>query len=272
MSHSLGSRKEEELATYEQLYAQGLSTGQTSFRAEFFCDSEKRFKDLILENSNAKKVLEIGCGLGEHSLLAAKVAQEVIGTDISSEGIKLASSLANQQGLAEKVRFEIADAEDLVYSDGSFDVVINHEVFSSIDIAKVISELHRVLSNRGIVICKETLGHNPLFNLKRKIKAKRGGMTQWAANHIWRDGEFSKFENLFTVEIKENYHLLVMFVAILCLIPGEWEKGNRNLLIQFIDRVLLKAPFVKNLAFTDIILKNLTSLFNESSLFHADRL
>ena len=80
-----------------------------------------------------KKVLEIGCGIGTDTISFARAGAEVTAVDISEESLKLARQRADVFGLADKIRFYRANAEelsavvpperyDLIYSFG----VIHH--------------------------------------------------------------------------------------------------------------------------------------------------
>ena len=57
------------------------------------------------------QVLDVGCGTGEHALLAAAHGAEATGVDISPRAIEQARRKAAERGLA--ARFEVGDATDL---------------------------------------------------------------------------------------------------------------------------------------------------------------
>lgn len=67
------------------------------------------------------RLLDVGCGSGQLSLIAARTGAEVTGCDIATNWIEKARSRAAAEGL--RVRFEEGDAEALPYEDGQFDVV-----------------------------------------------------------------------------------------------------------------------------------------------------
>jgi len=85
------------------------------------------------ERWKAKRVLEIGCGIGTDTINFARAGAEVVACDISTESINIARQRAEVFGLSEKITFVNTDAEqmrevpdglpfDLVYSFG----VIHH--------------------------------------------------------------------------------------------------------------------------------------------------
>src|SRR5438132_9671314 len=57
------------------------------------------------------RVLDAGCGTGEHALMAAALGLEATGIDGSPRAINLARRKAAERGIA--VRFLVADALDL---------------------------------------------------------------------------------------------------------------------------------------------------------------
>src|SRR5580704_203117 len=73
------------------------------------------------------QVLDVGCGTGEHALLAAIRGAKATGVDISPAAIEQARAKAEERGL--DVQFQVEDALDLRQLDLSFDVIIDSGVF-----------------------------------------------------------------------------------------------------------------------------------------------
>ncbi len=74
------------------------------------------------------QVLDVGCGTGEQSLLAASHGARATGVDLSPTAIAQARAKAAQRGL--DVRFRgVTDALDLGQLDPNFDVIIDGGVF-----------------------------------------------------------------------------------------------------------------------------------------------
>jgi SAM-dependent methyltransferase len=93
-------------------------------------------------------VLEIGSGSGRYALqVAATTGCRVLGVDINEPGVANANSLAREQGLAERVRFEKCDAsQPLRFGNSSFDAVFSNDVLCHIPGRdKLLRELDRVL-------------------------------------------------------------------------------------------------------------------------------
>ena len=79
----------------------------------------------------AGRVLDVGCGTGEHALLAATAGADATGVDISPRAIEAARTKAAARGLS--ARFAVGDALDLARLGERFDVVLDSGVFHVFD-------------------------------------------------------------------------------------------------------------------------------------------
>ena len=98
------------------------------------------------------RVLDLGCGAGFDTLLAAQMVGpngKVIGVDMTPEMIAKARNNAEILGLA-NVEFVLGAIEHLPLPDASFDLVISNGVFNLCpDKPRVLSEVFRVLKPGG---------------------------------------------------------------------------------------------------------------------------
>jgi len=79
----------------------------------------------------AGRVLDSGCGTGEHTLLAAAHGADATGVDASGLAIRRARDKAAERGLV--ARFEIGDVLRLADLGLAFDVIIDSGVFHVFD-------------------------------------------------------------------------------------------------------------------------------------------
>jgi SAM-dependent methyltransferase len=79
----------------------------------------------------AGRVLDSGCGTGEHTLLAAARGAEATGIDVSARAIGLARAKAAERGSA--ARFETGDVLRLGDLGVTFDTIIDSGVFHVFD-------------------------------------------------------------------------------------------------------------------------------------------
>jgi ubiquinone/menaquinone biosynthesis C-methylase UbiE len=118
----------------------------------FFAEC-KRESYGLLGASPGRRVLDVGCGLGDDaSALARLVAPggSVVGVDGSRSMIEAARG---RHGGVEGLSFEIADAATLPFDDASFDACRIDRVLQHIaDPAPVVREMARVLRPGGVLV------------------------------------------------------------------------------------------------------------------------
>jgi SAM-dependent methyltransferase len=73
------------------------------------------------------RVLDVGCGTGEHALLAAGLGLEATGVDAAPKAIARAEEKAKERSL--QARFLVADALDLGSLGEQFDTVVDSGLF-----------------------------------------------------------------------------------------------------------------------------------------------
>src|SRR5437773_3726339 len=63
--------------------------------------------ELVMRHFTSKdqRLLDFGCGTGNHSLQFARIGYEVFGFDIASHNITVAKRLAEQHGLGDRTHF-----------------------------------------------------------------------------------------------------------------------------------------------------------------------
>lgn len=103
------------------------------------------------EKWKGKRVLEIGCGVGTDLSQFAKHGAIVTGIDLTQAGIELAKKRFEVLRLEGDLK--VADAENLPFEDGYFDLVYSFGVLHHTpDTQKAINEAYRVLKPNGKAI------------------------------------------------------------------------------------------------------------------------
>lgn len=258
MKH-LESRKKNEIAHYDALAKEWQEKeGKIKWESdaeylEHGIFSSYQFCDAWLKKYAKKKseLLDYGCGNGIHSILPAKLGMRVTGIDLSEESLIIARRLAKREEVANNTIFIPMDCEKLSFPDNFFDSIFDGGTFSSLDLTKAIPELARVLKPKRTLLAIETLGHNPLTNLKRVVNKWRGIRTGWAVDHIFKMRDIALLKNYFSnIEI-HYFHLLSLIAFPFLSLPGGVTVLN---ILEKIDSVLLRISFLQRYAFKIVII------------------
>ncbi|MGB2605342.1 MAG: class I SAM-dependent methyltransferase [Candidatus Sulfotelmatobacter sp.] len=113
------------------------------------------------------RVLDIGVGEGQSSVIMARSGAQVTGIDVSAEALERARELARRCGVAPE--FLRMAGEELHFSDESFDAILCMSAFHHMDLDRASREFVRVLRRGGRVVMIEPLATNPPAWLYRHI-------------------------------------------------------------------------------------------------------
>jgi len=102
----------------------------------------EQFREFVPRSGNA--TLEIGCGEGRVSRDLTELGHTVTATDISPSLVAAARHAKSAH------RYEVADAAELPFTDGEFDLVVAYNVLMDVpDMTAAVAEAARVLAPGG---------------------------------------------------------------------------------------------------------------------------
>ena len=112
----------------------------------------------IARKSNPKKILDIATGTADIAIELSKIDDsEIIGVDISQKMLDVGRNKIDAKKLSNQIILESGDAEKLVYTDETFDIVtIGFGVRNFQNLKNGLKESYRVLKNGGVLIILET--------------------------------------------------------------------------------------------------------------------
>jgi O-methyltransferase StaMB len=130
-------------------------------------EAADRMTDIMIEKlkiGSGSHVLDVGCGTGGPGVRIARVTgARVTGISVSREQVKVANSLAESTGLAERVVFQYANAMEMPFPTQSFDAAIALEsIIHMPDRGQVLSQISRSLRPGGRLVLTDFFERAPV--------------------------------------------------------------------------------------------------------------
>ena len=119
------------------------------------------------------KIIDVGCGFGGINLVlgGSFTESEIIGIDLSEPLLEIARENIENTDLADRMKFEKADVQEIPYDENSFDVVINTNMVHLVDDpVKMLNEIERILVPGGYLFVAD-LRRSWLGIFEREIRS-----------------------------------------------------------------------------------------------------
>lgn len=131
----------------------------------------------LFKKRGVKRVLDLGCGSGRHTVYLAKQDFDVYGIDIAKSGIEICKNWLKKEKL--KANLRIGDIyKKLPYPDNFFDAIISTQTLHHAKIEKIrklIREMERILKSGGLI-----------FVTVRRALRVRGWQENKIVIHRWK--------------------------------------------------------------------------------------
>ena len=124
------------------------------------------------------EVLEVAPGPGYLAIEMARAGRvRVVGLDASATFVELATAAARESGVG--AEFQVGDAADMPFDDGSFDLVISQAAFKNFARpARALEEIHRILRPGGRAVIQDMSRDASSSDIAEEVKGMglgRGG-------------------------------------------------------------------------------------------------
>lgn len=203
--------------------------------------ASEKYKHDWLESHCKKgtKLLDFACGSGENGIYGASCGSDVIGIDISPEGVKNARSNAKVFNVDKRCKFEVMDGENMTFETNSFDYGVEYGALHHVELEAALSELARVIKPGGKMMCVEAMRHNPLIHWYRKKTPHL--RTEWEVEHILGVESLNVMRKYFDCVQVKFFHL-----SALALVPLRRTFLFPILLpvFNFLDTILLSSRLI----------------------------
>lgn len=181
-----------------------------------------------------QRVLDIGCGWGGMALyLHQKFGVEVLGITLSEEQLKVAQERASNEGVADKVKFELIDYRDLAERDGGqFHRIVSVGMFEHVgtpNFKTFFRCVANLMKDDGVMLL-HTIGR----------MGKPGTTDSFTRKYIFPGGYIPALSE--TVEASEHFRLIATDIETLrlhyALTLREWYKrttANKDKIVALYD-------------------------------------
>lgn len=155
----------------------------------------------MLPDFTGKRVLDIGCGFGWHSMYAAEHgAKQVLGIDLSVNMLEV----AQEKNTSPAVEYQRVAMEDMSYPDNSFDIVLSSlALHYTPDFDRICSLISRFLSPGGSFVFSV---EHPVFTAYGNqdwIYDEQGRPAHWPVDRYFTEG---RRESVFLGAPVVKYH------------------------------------------------------------------
>ena len=127
----------------------------------------------LFKSKGVHRILDLGCGMGRHSVFLAREGFDVVGVDIAPTGLRELRDALEKRLIFGSLAF--GNMEDLPFRDQVFDAVIAIQVIHHNRLARIqqtVSEIRRVLRLGGLVWATVTI--HKIWSSKQHLEVEPG--------------------------------------------------------------------------------------------------
>lgn len=167
-----------------------------------------------------KKLIDVGCGIGEAGVYFAIKGADVTSADISEGMLQTVEKLAARYQV--RVRTSKLNAENFFIA-GKFDIVYAGNLFHHVDVEPTIKQFAALLNDGGLLASWDPLAYNPLINIYRFIAKK----VRTSDEHPLTVRDIALFKKYFP-DVRIRYFWLSSLIVFVCMVLVEFRSPNKE--------------------------------------------
>ena len=200
-------------------------------------------------NVEAKNILYIACGIENSGILFALKNAKVTMADVAIEALRRQETMAQINGVRDRVHLVVCAAQQLPFRCSSFDMVIGVGIWHHLqdDLLTPASEVARVLKTDGCALFSEPIARNGFLQWIRKyvpIEPPRSASP--VCRPLAKDA-LNAFAPQFIIEAN-YFKFLSRFDRLLLPDRKKWWRKRMIHLLYWLDNLVLCLPALDHLA------------------------
>jgi ubiquinone/menaquinone biosynthesis C-methylase UbiE len=202
-------------------------------RPDFHSNTISHIKSFLHLDNKVDKALDIACGTGLSTKALLEIANEVYGTDISEEMLKLAP-------YPDQINYSLAPAEQQPFPDNYFHLVTVSSGVHWFDIDRFLLEANRLLKSGGWLVLYENhfiaemIGHTAFTDwflnayLRKFPSPPRNNSYVWTYENLMQKNFNFVKEEKFKNAISLNKRQLVLYFTTQSNVISAVERNEEN--------------------------------------------
>jgi SAM-dependent methyltransferase len=175
-----------------------------------------------LGNMHGKRLLDVGCGLGEASVYFAILGAEVTSSDLSQGMLDATTRLALSNGVT--VKQHIASAEDMqLLPDDKFDIIYAGNLLHHVNIEETITRIKPHLADGGVFVTWDPLAYNPAINVYRSMATD----VRTPDEHPLKWSDIKLFHKHFS-EVEKRYFWFTTLIIFIIMAFAQRRNPNKE--------------------------------------------
>lgn len=219
-------------------WARSVSLDEIDVFSQFEGKTSPEYREVIrtLGKVKNKRILNLGCGLGEETVYLASLGARVTAIDISKGMLNFTKKLALKHEVKNISCYQMS-AERLAFRNNNFDAVVGCNILHHVDIEKTILQVKRVLKADGMAVFSEPLAYNPIVNVYRSMATN----VRTDHEHPLTYGDLERIRRVFPNMIHKEFHLFTLFIFAWFFI-GERLHPNK---VRYWKKIIIEAEKYK---------------------------